>query len=237
MACCTSREKEKEEKPQKAASTLNESKSLADGIQKSMRNIEQVKNRFTNCKMFKDMVKSSFVAVDIDKSNTLDTNEVYIAVLHLYLKIGGICKGAVPPTHGDINKLIEKFDDPRKPGYLDYDHYLSFCQFLCSQIAGRVAVQMLLQMVIAPLLALLCTHQMEHLMQRLYPAKYKLFTSYVPMDVVVTLVVGIGISLLVPPLMALIDKYVLKEAKAFEMKSQQPKRKWWKPWSKMPPVP
>jgi len=109
-------------------------------------------NRFVQSKRFKDMVKSSFYDVDIDKSNSLDTNEVYIAVLLLYLKIAGVCKGAIPPDRSDIVDLMEKFDSPKTPGALDYEHYEQFCQFLCSQIAGRVAAQMFMQLALAPLL-------------------------------------------------------------------------------------
>ena len=40
--------------------------------------------------------------VDIDKSNSLDANEVYIAVLLLYLKIGGICKAGIPADRNHL---------------------------------------------------------------------------------------------------------------------------------------
>lgn len=201
----TKEEKAAERKAKKEEECQRKSAEIQDKVR-------SVKNRFVQSKRFKDMVKTSFFEVDIDKSNTLDTNEVYIAVLLLYIKIAGVCKGAIPPDRSDIVDLMEKFDSPKTPGALDYEHYEQFCQFLCSQIAGRVVAQMFMQLALAPLLGLLVCTQWENFMLRFYPDLFKVCTSYVPTDVIVTLFVGVGVSLFVPPLMNVIDALILKSA-------------------------
>lgn len=194
-----------------------------EAVEKKNKDIQDslkgAKNRFTNSKRFKEMVLNSFNEVDIDKSNSLDANEVYIAVLLLYLKIAGVCKGAVPPDRQDIVDLMAKFDSPKTPGALDYDAFEQFCQFLCSQIAGRVGLQMFMQMALAPLLGLLVCMQWENFMLKFAPDLYKTCTSYVPTDVVVTLFVGIGVSLFVPPLMNVVDALILKKAHGSAVKT------------------
>merc|ERR1719491_375395 len=122
------------------------------------------KNWFIKSKRFKDMVKKAFETVDVDKSDDLDCNEVYIAVLLLYLKIAGVCKGAIPPEREKVGELIEKFADKKNKGHLDLANFEIFCQFLCQQIASRVAVQMILQMVVAPLLGLFACDLWEKFM-------------------------------------------------------------------------
>lgn len=228
MDCCASRPEKKKEmkngsdKPDKMSKKEEKMKKQKEADESKLAELESdmksAKNRFVNSKRFKEMVKSSFESQDIDKSNSLDANEVYIAVLLLYLKIAGVCKGAIPPDREDIEDLIKKFASPNTPGHLDYEHYLMFCQFLCSQIAGRVTIQMLLQMVVAPLLSLVAAEHWEKLMLKYKPDLYKLCTSYVPSEVVVTLFVGIGVSLFVPPLMNLVDKLVLQSASGAKKK-------------------
>lgn len=218
MDCCSSREVKEPKALQSKKSKAEERQKKLDELaaeKKSeiARTVKSVGNRFTNSKKFKDYVKKSFKEVDIDESNSLDANEVYIAVLLLYLKIAGTCKGAIPPDREDIVALMAKFDSPKCPGSLDYEHFEQFCQFLCSQIAGRVALQMFMQMALAPMLGLLAASQWEKLMLAYYPDVYKICVSYVPTDVVVTLCVGVGVSLFVPPLMNLVDYLILKTAK------------------------
>jgi hypothetical protein len=186
--------------------------------------LKGVKNRFVNSKRFQDMCKNAFEQVDLDKSNSLDENEVYIAVLLLYLKIAGICKGAVPPTRDDIIDLMTQFESPKSPKQLDYKHFEQFCQYLCSQIAGRVATQMFMQMALAPLLGLVVCHFWEMLMLAYAKDLYEKCTSYVPTEVVVTLFVGIGVSMFVPPLMNFVDWLILNEAAAIKKKVKNKKR-------------
>jgi len=44
------------------------------------------------------------------------------------------------------------------------------------------------------------------------PGLFKVCTSWVPTDVIMTLFVGVGVSLFVPPLMNVIDALILKSA-------------------------
>lgn len=213
MACCGGREPK--ETPRVGEIAVKESSAPKDAtpIADVSEKISAAKNWFVKSKRFKAMVRKAFDDVDNDKSNTLDTDEIYVAVLLLYLKIAGVCKGAIPPEREKVQELIDKFADPKNKGHLDFDHFEMFCQFLCQQIAGRVAVQMILQMVVAPLLGLLACDIWEKFMMKVAPATYKWCTSKVPAEVVVTLFVGIGVSMFVPPLMQLIDKTILKDAK------------------------
>merc|ERR1719379_19679 len=107
---------------------------------------------------------------------------------------------------------MKKFDCPKTPGHLDFEHFEQFCQYLCSQIAGRVATQMFMQLALAPLLGLWVCTKWENFMQKVAPDLFALCSSYVPADVIVTLFVGVGVSLFVPPLMNLVDWLVLKRA-------------------------
>lgn len=229
MDCCASREEKEQQSgvsARKQAKVELKKKQEEEVEQKKVEIADKVKsvgNRFVNSKRFKDWVKKSFQEVDIDKNEVLDANEVHIAVLLLYLKIAGVCKGAVPPDREDIEDLMKKFDvrggNAKGPGTLDYEHFEQFCQFLCSQIAARVSLQMIMQMVLAPLLGLIICMQWEKFMMRIAPDLFKVCTSWVPTEVIVTLFVGIGISLFVPPMMNVVDKLILKEAHKVKDKS------------------
>lgn len=166
------------------------------------------KTRFTRSKRFVTVVRDVFVDVDNDKSGHLDVDEVYIAVLKLYIKIQGFCKGAEPPTRQQVDEMFYQFTDGGEA--MEFEQFKAFCEFLGAQIGGRVAVQMLLVNVIAPLLALVTLFLWNKVMTRFAPDTLDWFESLVPMPVVVTVGVGTFVSFFVPPLMGFIDKHILK---------------------------
>eukprot|EP00931_Biecheleriopsis_adriatica_P105461 TRINITY_DN80024_c0_g1_i1.p1 TRINITY_DN80024_c0_g1~~TRINITY_DN80024_c0_g1_i1.p1 ORF type:complete len:228 (+),score=58.55 TRINITY_DN80024_c0_g1_i1:87-770(+) len=223
MDCCTLRvdSNEREEtvlharRPPRAAAPDTEKAFAGGGQEASSQQAVASTSRFLRSQRFKDMMRHAFDSVDVDKSNSLDTNEVYIAVLHLYLKIAGTVKGAVPPERAKIDELFKRFASPADQEHLDYDQFVNFCEYLCSELAGRIVTQAALQMVVAPLLGLLACKAWTHVMEEFAPEFSAHASSCIPVpaDVVVTLVVGIAVSQLVPPLMALIDGTVMRKAK------------------------
>jgi hypothetical protein len=225
MGSCIQPKTKDNKKNDGAKTQLNEPPGTPRTLAEVAANVTYAKNWLVKSKRFKKMVKDSFEDTDVDKSGTLDVNEVYIAVLKLYLTINGFCKGAVPPTRDDIEKLVDKFDDPGTFS-LKEDQFLEFCQFLCTQIATRVMVQMILQFALVPILAFYATKRIEKYMENASET-YKEITAYLPMpmDAIVLLVVGVLVGLIVPYIMNLIDYYVLKSAASLEKKiAAAPKR-------------
>lgn len=179
----------------------------ADALQSR---IGSAKNRFTKSKTFKDCVASAYVAVDADKSGKLNVDEVYVAVLMLYLKINGFCKGAVPPTRPQVEDLFEQFNRDNDPE-MDQQEFQDFCEVMCSQILTRVVAQFLLQTVGAPLLGLLALKIWTEIMERVAPLWFHWCDEHIPAPLVITIVVGASVGMLVPPVMRLVDKYVVSE--------------------------
>jgi Ca2+-binding EF-hand superfamily protein len=221
MDCCASREDAKISEEETSASTPAESTKAASK-QKSngdaedpLAKMKEAKSKLKKNKKFRKMMEDAFESVDVDKSGNLDTNEVYIAVLQLYLKIAGICKGAQPPTREKVDELVAAFST--RPGHvagkLSLEEFIEFSESLLAQIGTRVAVQWTLQTIIAPLLGLLACGWWEKLMAKFAPELFEKCKKIVPTEVVVTLFVGIAVSQFVPPLMKLIDVLVLSSAK------------------------
>lgn len=204
-----------EEKADTAADPLQRAEEVVNEIKES---VLKARDRFVSSERFQKWVRGVFEQVDTDKSGSLDVNEVYIAILLLYLQINGVCKGARPPTRERVEELF-KDCVPANQAVMRFDQFQTFCEFLCSQIASRVFVQMVLQYAVAPALGLLAMEVSKLIMGRVAPGMKEWLGVIVPEVVSITLVVSMAVSLLVPTLMDLVDSLVLHEAAAAQRAS------------------
>eukprot|EP01062_Namystynia_karyoxenos_P018738 TRINITY_DN1697_c0_g3_i1.p1 TRINITY_DN1697_c0_g3~~TRINITY_DN1697_c0_g3_i1.p1 ORF type:complete len:312 (+),score=78.32 TRINITY_DN1697_c0_g3_i1:78-1013(+) len=137
----------------------DEKKSLFDRIKspKSWKaRAKRVRNRFTESKKFKALCMDAWRECDMDGDGTLDAAEVYIAVLLLYLKLGRIVPGCVPPDKHIVTGLCKQMDVDGD-GSLNEDEFLALATVLCETIAGRVMVEGVTLYAVGPVIAMLAT--------------------------------------------------------------------------------
>lgn len=170
------------------------------------------KRRFARSKLFQQMVRSVYDFVDLDKSDSLSINEVYIAVLHLYIEIARMSKVIEPPAWDRVKKL---FSACVKPGetQMSLKQWTVFCSLLGEQIACRVLLEIAIRSVAAPILGLLALDVWKRLLARAAPRLYRIVWRPLPPTLLAAAAVGGGSSILAPPLVRLVDRHLLEEAR------------------------
>jgi len=97
-------------------------------------------------KKFKDVCKGVFTEVDHDKSGLVDSDELYTAVLLVYLQVNKAIRvvGAVkPPKRKSVDEVLAKYEQERgaTPGAgLTVDQFEDVMKVLSKDVAGRVSI-------------------------------------------------------------------------------------------------
>jgi hypothetical protein len=86
-------------------------------------------------KRFKDLCKMAFKTADIDNSGQVDATEIYLIVMVLHVKLGGIAR-VTPPTRERVFELVEAADIDHS-GKLDYAEFEVLAQVLAQSLSGR----------------------------------------------------------------------------------------------------
>eukprot|EP00930_Biecheleria_cincta_P042676 TRINITY_DN29365_c0_g1_i1.p1 TRINITY_DN29365_c0_g1~~TRINITY_DN29365_c0_g1_i1.p1 ORF type:complete len:200 (-),score=42.46 TRINITY_DN29365_c0_g1_i1:170-769(-) len=190
-----------------------DTKALRDALREDIR---KAKNFFTRSKRFAKWVRAAFDEVDEDKSGSLDMNEVYTAILFLYVQIASSCPGALPPPKEDMKTLFNRFDDD-KSGDLNFDEFENFCAIVAAEISGRLIVQAVLTKVVAPWLGVAAFQWWASEMKRFLPEQYGYWSQRLPSGLSVTVLVSLAVSsLFAAPLMRLVDWAFAKETARFK---------------------
>lgn len=90
-------------------------------------------NFFTRSKWFRRMCSSTFTAMDMDGSGSLDVVEVYCGVLLLYTKVKGVCASATPPPKEEVARMLEDVDRDSNGG-IQQAEFHNLASRLCQQV-------------------------------------------------------------------------------------------------------
>ena len=78
-----------------------------------------------------EIAKPCFVALDINKSGTIDENELAMAFNQLSQSVG-----QKPPSKSEIKQLMEIFDI-NKSGAIEYDEFKEIIRMLLNEIENK----------------------------------------------------------------------------------------------------
>mmetsp|Transcript_10646 Transcript_10646/g.12207 ORF Transcript_10646/g.12207 Transcript_10646/m.12207 type:complete len:211 (-) Transcript_10646:2175-2807(-) len=109
-------------------------------------------SRFTSSKRFKAWCKKAFETVDLDKSNTLDSTEVYCAVLYVYTIIISYVATAVPPSREFVLELFNEIDIDNS-GSLNLEEFEALSVVLFSHILNRIVTEAAIYFILGPIFA------------------------------------------------------------------------------------
>jgi len=96
-------------------------------------------------KKFKETCKGVFDDVDHDKGGTVDSDELYTAVLLVYLQVNKAIRviGAVkPPKRKSVDKVLAQYnkDNEATTPELNQDQFEAVMKIISKDVAGRVTV-------------------------------------------------------------------------------------------------
>jgi hypothetical protein len=111
-------------------------------------------NVFTRSSRFEKMCRTTFSQFDFDNSGSLDTTEVYAAVLSLYTKILLYVTTARVPSHEEVKRVSDDIDYD-KSGHLDFEEFKILVTILSERLGMRVLFEALFLYVFAPAFAML----------------------------------------------------------------------------------
>lgn len=139
--------------------SLTASASAADRLhrEEKMRtlsaSVDKATNILTRSKHFRKMATKIFNDLDIDRSNTLDNEELYAGVILVHLQLAKYTGAAAcnPPSRLVVKTIFNEFDSDDSNS-LDVEEFINVCILLSGQVLGRVGFQWIFTLVISPFL-------------------------------------------------------------------------------------
>eukprot|EP00667_Euglena_gracilis_P016195 EG_transcript_16929 len=95
---------------------------------------------FTRSPRFERLCRYTFDEFDLDASGTLDTTEVYAAVLRLYTRILPWVTTAVPPSHRQVKAMVQEIDVDES-GRLDFEEFQLLVTLICRRLGSRLLIE------------------------------------------------------------------------------------------------
>ena len=113
-------------------------------------------NSFTSSPRFLKLCSDAFESCDLDKSGTIDSGELFAAILLLnhHLNSLPLGKKQLPPSRDKVNRLIKQFGHGRSS--LTKQDFVAVCQELCSELATGVPRNMFIVFIMCPIMASRC---------------------------------------------------------------------------------
>lgn len=114
--------------------------------------IRGFQNFFTKTKYFQRSCDQVFKSVDYDNSNYVSSEEAYIAVLFLYIKLAPFLRGLVPPTLVQVQDLMKTVPHDGDVKQLDVQQFRFFCTVLLANLSGRILLQVVFTFFLTPII-------------------------------------------------------------------------------------
>lgn len=108
---------------------------------------------FTSSKRFLKFCNDAFTTCDVDNSGSIDSGELFAAILLLNHHLNGLPLGKkqLPPTRERVTKLFEAHS--RGKSSMTREGFIEVCQELCTELATGVPRNMFIVFVMCPVMA------------------------------------------------------------------------------------